>query len=477
MTAKETAHARPTKRFFVEMITRDIELRDAILDLLDNCIDGILRQEKQSGKSKAINDKPYRGYWAKISLSSKKFVISDNCGGIPREVAVNSAFMLGRPNSSKDEGIATVGMYGIGMKRAIFKFGKEAVVKSRTSKDAYEVRIPETWLGDDLDWELPLKDVTKGLEQQGTEIVVEKLHDSISDAFEPKNKAFLDTFRKDVSQIYAIILEKGFRVEINEEVVLPRRLTLLNAKSLSTTKSGIRPYIFKGTLDKVDVTIACGFYRKMPSVEEVEEEKESPKIPHTAEAAGWTIICNDRVVMYADKSHRTGWGTGTVPRFHNQFIAIGGIVIFHSKNPTLLPLNTTKRGIEMQSHVYALTLDLMREAVKVFTNFTNDWKSQPNLISATFKETDQLSVEEISKSIKKSEWKPVKKLSIYGGGKRHIPELPKPASPQKFIRITIMREPAEIQELGKYLFGNSRANANEVATECMERVLKISRKQ
>ncbi|MBS0481598.1 MAG: hypothetical protein JSR96_05480 [Proteobacteria bacterium] len=39
----DTARASPTKAFFVRMLTRDIELQDAILDLLDNCLDGILR--------------------------------------------------------------------------------------------------------------------------------------------------------------------------------------------------------------------------------------------------------------------------------------------------------------------------------------------------------------------------------------------------------------------------------------------------
>ena len=38
-----TVDATPVKSFFVDMLTRDIELVDAILDLLDNCVDGILR--------------------------------------------------------------------------------------------------------------------------------------------------------------------------------------------------------------------------------------------------------------------------------------------------------------------------------------------------------------------------------------------------------------------------------------------------
>ena len=39
--------AFPAKRFFVEMLTRDIELKDSLLDLLDNCIDGVMREKKE----------------------------------------------------------------------------------------------------------------------------------------------------------------------------------------------------------------------------------------------------------------------------------------------------------------------------------------------------------------------------------------------------------------------------------------------
>jgi hypothetical protein len=72
-----------TKTFFVDMLTRDIELEDAILDLLDNCIDGIQR----TIKGRELTDRPYEGFEAKISFSESGFKIEDNCGGIPLEVA------------------------------------------------------------------------------------------------------------------------------------------------------------------------------------------------------------------------------------------------------------------------------------------------------------------------------------------------------------------------------------------------------
>jgi len=89
-----SANAYPSKTFFVDMLTRDIELKDAILDLLDNCVDGILREQKHKAPK---NPKlPYDGYWAKLEVSPKFFSIEDNCGGISKDIAEKSAFRLGR---------------------------------------------------------------------------------------------------------------------------------------------------------------------------------------------------------------------------------------------------------------------------------------------------------------------------------------------------------------------------------------------
>lgn len=47
--------AFPAKRFFVEMLTRDIELSDSILDLLDNCLDGVLRKTISLQSKPSVN--------------------------------------------------------------------------------------------------------------------------------------------------------------------------------------------------------------------------------------------------------------------------------------------------------------------------------------------------------------------------------------------------------------------------------------
>src|SRR5260370_11367284 len=77
----EPVDAAPVKSFSVYMLTRDIRLEDAILDLLDNCVDGILRSK--AGKAAKEKKTPYDGFWAEIKFDKGTFSISDNCGGIP----------------------------------------------------------------------------------------------------------------------------------------------------------------------------------------------------------------------------------------------------------------------------------------------------------------------------------------------------------------------------------------------------------
>lgn len=138
--SKDSAEASPTKQFFVSMLTRDISLADAILDLVDNCLDGALRLARGG----AVD---YSKHFVKINLANDKFSIEDNCGGIPREIAKNYAFKMGRePDDSRDSESETIGMYGVGMKRAIFKIGRDALVRSRHGDDTLQPVSTQTKL-------------------------------------------------------------------------------------------------------------------------------------------------------------------------------------------------------------------------------------------------------------------------------------------------------------------------------------------
>ena len=130
------ADASPTKEFFVHMITRDISLQDSILDLLDNSIDGARR----SIPAAAPVETKYAGFWAQIDFAKDRFRIKDNCGGISVEMAKKYAFRFGRTSNAPQDGAFSIGVYGIGMKRAVLKLGKSITITSSTSTEIFQVQ-------------------------------------------------------------------------------------------------------------------------------------------------------------------------------------------------------------------------------------------------------------------------------------------------------------------------------------------------
>ena len=448
-----TASAYPSKTFFVSMLTRDIELKDAILDLLDNCVDGILRhQQIHPAKDKL---KPYEGFWAKIQISDKYFSIEDNCGGIPKNIAEESAFRLGRADLEQDKDLPTVGMYGIGMKRAIFKMGRRAQVFSRHKPYSYYVEILPSWLSNDKDWELPLTDTAKGLESDGTRIVVEELYENI--ARQLTSKDFDKELREDIGHFFAVILTKGFKVLLNDREVSLEDFRLLYSKDFDSP-------------NQIFIEMVVGFYRELAPITEIEKEEEDEKDRPTrkSENAGWTVICNDRVVLYRDKTRTTGWGIRDVPKYHTQFIAIAGVVKFTSNDSLKLPLGTTKRNIDTSSEIYEKAIDRMMDGLKQFTNFTNKWKGVEEGTADNFKKMELAEPSEIVNSV--SKWSKVR--GSREDEQKFVPDLPEPPRTNTKRRIAFYKPSLEIETMAQYFFGDPEVLPSDVGERCFDEALK-----
>jgi hypothetical protein len=454
-----TAVASPTKAFFVSMLTRDIELQDALLDLLDNCVDGIVR----SGSVSAPPAQPYDGFWAHITIAPDHFVIEDNCGGIPLAVAKKYAFAIGRPPGAEEtDHPATVGMYGIGMKRAIFKLGTEALVESRNDQ-GFIVEFTPDWMHDNSWNDLPMYELSADkLVAKGTKIEVYQLHSQVAAAF--SNQEWIDEFRKLVGRHYSIIIGKGFSVTIGspDEIengltpVTPENFKLLQTDDAVVEGDRIAPYVYAGKLGDVDVEIFAGLYRRLLTEDEADSEEETRG---TIDDAGWTVACNDRVVIWKDKSRLTGWGEASVPNYHGQFIAITGIVLLRSDDPKKLPLTTTKRGIDAASNVYSEVKDLMRDATKNLTSFTNKWKKFPQKLDTIYQSAQYIDLPTLRSLPAKLEMTAVRKLD---GMKKFEPKYPTPPQEKTSVRVSFPALKTDVALLAKYFFDEETVKAADV---------------
>ncbi len=465
---KDDIAASPTKSFFVSMLTRDIDLQDAILDLLDNCVDGIVR----SKKGNLSGEKPYEKFWAKITANSDQFVIEDNCGGIPRKLAEEVAFRMGRVPLPKPEKLETVGIYGIGMKRAIFKLGKRAVVRSEHDGKAFQVAVTPEWLKDESNWQLTSEEV-KPSGTTGTTITVTELYDPIRRDFTKTDSPFLEDLYGMIAENYSVIIGKGFNVELNGNPVKRVEFNLLVSKSNrgQDKKHAINPYVYKGKIRDVEFEVVVGFYRPPLTEEDIEAENEAPRADLSQ--AGWSVICNDRLVLRSDKTATTGWGTGGVPRFHNQFSSIAGVVNLHSTDPAQLPLKTTKRGIETSSDVYFRLLDSMREGTKQFTDYTNKWKGKADEVKDQFTDAQLLPAAQIPKAVTAG-LKPVHKSKLPPDVVADIfkPSLPQPEKTESDkVKITFTRSVTEVRAVAKSLLDDEEAKPPQVGDACFQAAL------
>lgn len=466
-----TAKASPTKEFFVNMLTRDIELQDALLDLLDNCVDGIVR----SGKADPVAERPYQGFQAVMTLSKDHFSIEDNCGGIPYDIAQKYAFAMGRPPTiDVDEAQGTVGMYGIGMKRAIFKIGTDALIESRNDVGFY-VEITPEWMAEDKWGDLPVYELADtAIPVAGTRILVTKLRDDIATTF--SNNDWIDEFRKAVARHYALIIEKGFEVTVGSPKEIESKIAPIEAEPfrLLTAKSdngeGLSPYIYTGTLHDVTVEIYAGLYRHLLTEEELDGEDETRG---NTDDAGWTVACNDRVVIWKDKTKLTGWGEATVPIYHGQFIAITGLVVLRSADPKKLPLTTTKRGIDGASLLYLDVKDLMREATKALTAFTNKWKKFPSELETIYRSSSYADLPTLRASAATAHSEVMRK---YPDIKKVEALLPAPHQQKTSSRISFVALNKDIEDLAYYFFEDRKMKASAVGEQAFIYALEESKK-
>ena len=460
----EPVNASPVKSFFVTMLTRDISLPDAILDLLDNCVDGLLRTE---GKP----DAPFDGYEAAITFDESTFTIHDNCGGIPWKLK-DYAFRMGRPADQPEKSLPMVGVYGIGMKRAIFKMGEQCLISTRHGRDNYEVEITPGWIADEAKWDIPVKAGTAAWKEDGTTIVIGALHEGIARTFGEGAKAFHAELARRVAEQYAFIIAKGFKVSINKERVEPRptKLVFTPVERRKMATQAISPFIYRAKIDSVNVFLAIGLTRAIPTAEEVEAEDSGAPARYRSLSAGWTVVCNERAVLYCDRTELTGWGEDDIPRYHTQFIAISGIVEFRSNDASKLPTTTTKRGIDASSPLYLQVKNKMREGLRLFTAYTYRWKGRESEARALIEKKETVTFSELRTHAEKL---PMRKVLRVPGGEQFKPNLPRPRLKESTLkRISFEKPLDEIRIVGDYVLDDPEAAPARVGEECFKRMFR-----
>ena len=190
----------PSKRIYDALI-QDISEDQAICDLIDNSIDN-WKILKKTGLLE-VN----------ISISESKIEMKDNAGGID----LKTLPLLLRPggtNRTGGEGIK--GIWGVGVKRAIFFLGKKITILTRKkNEDGLKLEVDEDWLTKDEaknKWEIEYS-IDNSISEEITKIIIKNL------------KIILNSFsileiRKSITRTYRDEIKEGkLQIIFNDSII------------------------------------------------------------------------------------------------------------------------------------------------------------------------------------------------------------------------------------------------------------------
>lgn len=418
--------ADATKDFFVTMITRDISLRDCIFDLLDNAIDGARRRPSENATG------PFSGYRIEVDFDATKFEVTDNCGGILLSDAINYAFHFGRRPDSKSDVKGGIGLYGIGMKRAIFKIGRHCEVKSQAEDAAFKVIVDVGEWERRADWDFEYE-LLERADPLGTNIKIDSINEGVRQVL--NDPAFSNELIKAIARDYAFFIQEGLSIVVGGTIVPSYQYRLVQSDHVA-------PAVEEYDDDGVHVRVLAGIVDRLP--DDVPDEL----LPD--DRFGWFVVCNRRVVLAADKTEKTIWGDDRFNVWHGQYNGFAGFVFFSSDDQRKLPWTTTKRELDSNSALYRRAIERMKAVSKVFIDYTNRRKAD---LEAAQK------AEATIKLVNISEFKQQQTLKL--------PTLSGSATRRDYVTISYRKAKSEVEEIRQHL-GQPYLTAKDVGQHTFE---------
>jgi hypothetical protein len=327
--------ATPSKRLFLSIIA-DYDLNRSICELVDNALDMWVR----GGKTRHIK--------VQITLDAlqQTITVEDDAGGLARS---ELRYVVGPGQTGTSSTDETIGIFGVGTKRAVVALAQDIKIKTRFSKEqTYQIDFDDSWLGNE-DWELPVYEVDEIAEGR-TVVELQKLRVQVTADATAK-------LRDHLSTTYARFLRNGgVTIRVNDDVLSPhffddwayppryqpRRYT----RTLKTEETGsIRVEVFAGLAR--ESSPAAGEY-------------------------GVYFYCNERLVARGLKTFDVGFTRGLAGLPHPK-VSLTRVLVLLNGDARSMPWNSSKSDISTKHAVFLALHDWLVQVVKDYASLSRIW--------------------------------------------------------------------------------------------------------
>lgn len=331
--------AVPSKRLFLSIIA-DYDLNRSICELVDNGFDVWTRDGRLRDISVDI--------W--LNRDEQTITVEDNAGGLKRN---ELSFIVGPGQSGSSSTDETIGIFGVGTKRAVVALSKDITITTRhASAGTFQIEFDESWLGAES-WMLQVHQVDN-LGQGVTRVELQKLRLVLTEELE-------DNLRHHLSATYARFLVKdGVKLRLNDVEIEPRFFDQWSYPPQ------YEPRHFRGRLRAptgrlLNIDILAGLSNESS--------------PATGEY-GVYFYCNDRLVAPAMKSFEVGFTKGQAGIPHPK-VSLTKIIVSISGDASEMPWNSSKSDINTKHHVFVEIREWLVDVVKTYAAYSRghmgDW--------------------------------------------------------------------------------------------------------
>ncbi|GGF56639.1 hypothetical protein GCM10011332_07640 [Terasakiella brassicae] len=337
------------RKFVFNALTSDISTTDSLLDLIDNSIDAA-RRDIVDKKKAMVNGLPetYEGYEIKLSLDDDKIIIEDNCRGMETNLLEGTAFRLGARHNQN----FSIGIYGVGLIRAFWKLGNEGTLITDNGEEAFSLHFNKSDLEENETTLFADRTISSG--KRSNKFIIDRL--TLDAAYDLEDKEWYNKLIDRIRRVYGLCIRKGLKIQVGKYVI-PEFGPQIR-EDVKELKGGTQ---FR-TSNGVDVNVQIGAHEKyiFKGEEGWSQRANSDVIPE----CGWYVVCNDRIVLTADRTVKVGW-TST---WHSEYNGILGWVFFTSDDADLLPWDSKKTDISLEKVS-------QREAAKALKALSDTYRS------------------------------------------------------------------------------------------------------
>jgi hypothetical protein len=333
--------------FLAETLTTDIELVDALYDMIDNSIDAarnIIVAKEGYKKDGYGLPSDYSGYKITLRLSPNRIVIVDNSLGIDSETVENKTFYTGDRSNHK----YGIGHYGLGLKRALLKAGERFSFMTDNGLNQYKSEFTHTQLSDSEETLYGKRYNSKGIKK--TVFICTDLKQDAIDQL--KSKEWFDSAFIELCLRYSEFIKKGLNIQVDyrslnysiTKFAYPR-LPFFRSSFPFKPKEG--SHSTKASGGKVVSHYSVGIHESYRFPCEYENTGQKHNATYT-QWYGIYILCNDRVIVAHSFEKKHGFNAS----FHSEYNGCVCIVRINSEDPALLPWNTAKTEVKARSELF-----------------------------------------------------------------------------------------------------------------------------